>query len=116
MTESKIPVHSDLKELEFECDELGVTLTCFFEWEPEERGAREYGTGLQLEPDYPETFTLMHVYTPEGLDISSVMKYELIDEIEKWAADRIEEERRMDAEDAAENAAYDRYMDSRGGY
>lgn len=108
MSESKIPVHSDLKELEFECDELGVTLTCFFEWEPEERGAREYGTGLQLEPDYPETFTLMHVYTPEGLDISSVMKYELIDEIEKWAADRIEEDRRMDAEDAA----YERWMDS----
>lgn len=113
MTESKIPVHSDLKELEFECDELGVTLTCFFEWEPEERGAREYGTGLQLEPDYPETFTLMHVYLPgSDVDIAPIMLVGLIDEIEEWAQEQIEGER----EDAAADAAYERYLDSKDGY
>ena len=108
MTEqSKVPDHNDLERLEYECDELGVTLVCYFEYEPEERGSREFGTGLQLEPDYPATFTLMHVYTPEGLDISPVMKTGLIDEIEQWAADEFE--RRWD-EDAAD-AAYDRYLD-----
>jgi len=110
MTDSKIPSHPDLKELEFECDELGVTLTCFFEWEPEVRGAREVGTGLQLEPDYPETFTLVHVYLPgSDVDIAPVMLLSLIDEIEAWAADRIEGER----EDAAADAAYERYLDSK---
>lgn len=106
-TESKIPDHSDLEELEYECDELGVTLTCFFEYEPEERGSREFGTGLQLEPDYPATFTLMHVYTPEGLDIAAVMKAGLIDEIEQWAADRFEENWEQEKADAA----YDRWLD-----
>jgi hypothetical protein len=108
MTEkSKIPDHPDLEEMEWECDELGVTLTCFFEYEPEERGSREFGTGLQLEPDYPATFTLVHVYTPEGLDISAVMKLGLIDEIEQWAADKFEQ----DWEQNRAEAAYDRWLD-----
>lgn len=107
-TEDKTPVHPDLKELEYECDDLGVTLTCFFEYEPEERGSREAGTGLQMEPDYPETLTLMHVYLPgSDVDISSVMKFELIDEMEGWAADEMEKERESEAADAA----YDRWMD-----
>lgn len=108
MTEpSKIPAHDDLTELEWECDELGVTLTCFFEYEPEERGAREYGTGLQLEPDYPATHTLMHAYTPEGLDIAPVMRFELISEIEEYMAEEFQ--RNWDQEKA--DAAYDRYLD-----
>lgn len=98
--------HPHLERMEWECDELGVFLTCFFEYEPEERGAREVGTGLQLGPDYPSTFTLMYVYTPGGLDISSVMKLELIDEIERWAADQFEERW---GEDKAQ-AAYERWL------
>ena len=113
MTDSKIPSHPDLKELEFECDELGVTLTCFFEWEPEVRGAREVGTGLQLEPDYPETFTLVHVYLPgSDVDIAPIMLVGLIDEIEEWAQGAVEGEREQDAADAA----YERYLDSKDGY
>ena len=108
MTEqNKVPDHDDLERVEYECDELGVTLVCYFEYEPEERGSREFGTGLQLEPDYPATFTLMHVYTPEGLDISPVMKFELITEIEEHMADEFE--RNWEQEKA--EAAYDRYLD-----
>lgn len=80
-----IPVHSDLRRMEHESDLLGVTLTCYFEHEPESRGAREWGTGLQLEPDYPATFTLVHAYTPEGLDISPVMRLGMIEELEELA-------------------------------
>ncbi len=102
----KVPDHFDLERLRYECEDLGVTLTCYFEYEPEEVGSREAGTGLQMEPDYPETFTLMYVYTPEGLDISPVMKLDLIDEIERWGADEFE---RIREEDRAE-AAHDRWL------
>ena len=106
--EDKTPVHPDLYELEYECDDLGVTLTCFFEYEPAERGSREAGTGLQLEPDYPETLTLMHVYLPgSNVDIAPVMLLSLIDEIEGWAADEMEKDRQSDIADAA----YDRWLD-----
>ncbi len=33
-----------------------------YEYEEEERGARERGTGLQLEPDYPESYTITATY------------------------------------------------------
>lgn len=104
---TKIPSHPDLEDLEYECEDLGITLTCFFEHEAEQRGSREAGTGLQLEPDYPATYTLMYVYTPEGLDISPVMSPKKIDEIEAWAADYFEQRR----EDHKAEAAYDRWLD-----
>lgn len=107
---SKIPDHDDLMDMEWECDELGITLTCFFEYEPAERGSREAGTGLQLEPDYPETLTLLHAYTPDGLDISPVMRFELITEIEKEAADDLERSRENDKREAGYEA-YERWLD-----
>lgn len=68
-------------------DDLGVDLECWFEYEPAERGARERGTGLQLEPDYPETWTLCHVYLPgSDIDIAPVMSDKLIALIEEDAA------------------------------
>lgn len=106
--QDKVPDHPELERLEYECDELGVVLTCYFEYEPEERGSREPLTGLQLEPDYPATYTLLHVYTPEGLDIAPVMKIGLIDEIEVWGADKFEEQ----AAQSSAEAAYDHWLDS----
>lgn len=68
-------------------DDLGVDLECWFEYTPAERGARERGTGLQLEPDYPETWTLCHVYLPgSDIDIAPVMSDKLIAMIEEDAA------------------------------
>ena len=108
MTEQdKIPAHDDLERVEYECDELGVTLVCYFEYEPEQIGSTEFGTGLKMEPDYPATFTLMHVYTPEGLNIAPVISVGLVDEIEEYAQEEFP--KRWEEEEAS--AAYDRWMD-----
>jgi hypothetical protein len=85
-----VPKHPEFACLEYEDDLLGITLTCYFDHEPESRGAREYGTGLQLEPDYPATYTLAHAYTPEGLDLSPVMRLDMIEAIEEHARDTFE--------------------------
>lgn len=113
--QDKVPGHPDLERLDWECDELGVTLACFFEYEPESVGSREVGTGLQLEPDYPATYTLMHVYTPEGLDISAVMDRRLLSEIEEWAEEHFEGAWEEDEREAAGEAAYEAWLDRRGG-
>lgn len=71
-----------------EVDELGVQLDCWFEFEPPERGEREWGTGLQLEPDYPATFALAHAYLPgSDVDIAPVMGREVIERLEEAAYD-----------------------------
>lgn len=94
----------------YECDDLGVNLECWFEYEPEERGSREVGTGLQLEPDYPATWTLVHAYLPgSDVDIACVLRDEVVTEIEEWVVDQVESE----AEDDAWNDGYDRYLDWR---
>lgn len=98
---------------EYECDDLGVTLTCWFEYEPEERGSREVGTGLQMEPDYPATWTLMHVYLPGSeVDISPVMRGGLVEEIEEWVAEQAD----RDYEDSRLDAAIDAYEDRKAGW
>lgn len=86
---SKVPYHPGHPSIEYECDLLGVTLTCFFFYEAPSRGLRS--EGLQMEPDYPATYTLMHAYTPEGLDISPVMKMDMIEDLEEEAYARWEE-------------------------
>lgn len=86
---SKVPYHPNYPSIEYECDLLGVTLTCFFDYEAPSRGLRE--AGLQIEPDYPATYTLVHAYTPEGIDISPVMKMDMIEELEEQAYVRWEE-------------------------
>ena len=52
----------NLHEFVWECDELGMQLTCFFEYEPPEVGSVEPMSGLKLEPDYPEVWTLISVF------------------------------------------------------
>lgn len=70
----------------WECEDLGVDLECWFEYTPQELGTRETGTGLQLEPDYPETWTLCHVYLPgSNVDIAAVMAPRLVLAIEEDA-------------------------------
>lgn len=85
-----VPHHPEYVCMQYEVDELGVFLTCYFDYEPESRGAREWGTGLQLEPDYPATYTLAHAYTPDGLDLSPVMRLDMIEAIEEHARDNFE--------------------------
>ena len=96
---------------EYECDLLGVMLTRWFEYEAAERGSREFGTGLQLEPDYPATWTLMHVYLPGSeVDIAPVLADGMAEEIEEWVARKADEE----YEEEAWDRGYEDYLDRRG--
>jgi len=79
-----------LLSYDYDCDELNCVLTCWFEYEAPERGSREPLTGLQLEPDYPATFSLHHVYLPgSNIDIAPLLSFEVVAEIETWVADRL---------------------------
>lgn len=93
---------------QYECDLLGVTLDCWFEYEPAQQGSREPMSGLQLEPDYPATWTLTHVYLPGSeVDIAPVLDGGLCEEIEEWVAEKAD----RDWEDEKAEAAYDRWLD-----
>jgi hypothetical protein len=88
---SKIPEHSDLIRYDYECDELnGMELACFFMYEEEEIGSREPMTGLQLEPDYPETWGLHYVYLPDGLEIIGILHEHLLQAIHETATNYFE--------------------------
>lgn len=94
----------------YTCDELGVELACWFEHEAEELGARSR-SGEQLEPDYPATWALWHVYLPESnVDIAPVLSSDVAKEIEDWVADRADEEHAL----ANEDWEIDRFIASQG--
>ncbi len=88
MLSSKSPDHGPeaLFHVSQTFDELNVALDCWYEVIPAERGAREYGTGLQLDPDYPMTVSLVHAYLPaSNVDITPVMSQSVIDYLEEDA-------------------------------
>lgn len=47
-------------------------LECEVEYTPAETGSREFGTGLQIEPDYPEDVALLSVKAGD-IDILDVL-------------------------------------------
>lgn len=71
------PSHTDLQEQWVE--QCGVTLQCFYEFEEAEIGSRE--NGFQMEPDYPATVTLHHVYCGKD-DILELLSEDTVSEIE----------------------------------
>ena len=76
----------------YECDDLGVDLACWFEYEPAEVGYRTR-FGEQLEPDYPATWSLHHVYLPgSAVDIAPVMNPALVTAVEEWVAGHADED------------------------
>ncbi len=60
----------------------GVQLLCYYEFSPEQRGAREPTTGVQLEPDEPASATMMHVYVRD-VDILPLLHWKMIDDLER---------------------------------
>ena len=60
----------------------GVQLLLYFEYEPPEVGSVEPMSGLKLEPDYPATVTILHVYVRD-VDIMPLLPFKLIDELER---------------------------------
>ena len=90
---SKIPQHSDLVRFDYECDELnGMELACFFEYEEEELGSVD-SYGLKNEPDYPASWTLIHVYLPDGTDIFGILHEALLQDIHECAVDYFENQK-----------------------
>jgi hypothetical protein len=86
----------NLHEFLYECDELGLDLKCLFEYEPEEIGSIEPMSGIKLEPDYPEVWTLVSVFLPNSnLDLSGVLHPDVISQIERDAATYFEETRNV---------------------
>jgi hypothetical protein len=78
----------------YECDELGWRLSAFFEYEPAEVGSVEPMSGLKLEPDYPEVWTLISVFLPNSnVDLSGVLHPDVIFRIEQDAPVYFEEMR-----------------------
>ena len=63
---------------------MGLTLICHFEHQPEIRGALDFRTGVQLEPDVPEALTLVRAYAA-GTDVQELLAFELVDDIEAEA-------------------------------
>jgi hypothetical protein len=93
----------------YTCDELGVELACWFEHDPAELGARSR-FGEQLEPDYPATWSLYHVYLPgSNVDIAPILSSDTASEIEEWVAGQADEEYRQSHDDWL----IDRYIDSK---
>jgi hypothetical protein len=85
----------NLHEFLYECDELGLDLKCFFEYEPAEVGSIEPISGMKLEPDYPEVWTLVSVFLPKSeVDLSGVLHPEVISQIEQSAAEYFEDKRK----------------------
>jgi hypothetical protein len=109
---TSVPDHSKdgLLLFTYTCDELGVELACWFEHEPAELGARGR-SGEQLEPDYPATWSLWHVYLPgSNVDIAPILSSDTANEIESWVADRADEEFR----ESRDEWEIDRFIDSQG--
>jgi|688.fasta_scaffold274500_3 hypothetical protein len=73
----------------YETDDCSEPLRCLLAYDAPERGSREPLTGLQLEPDYPATYTLHAVFA--GLvDIYGLISDARITLIEECAFDFFE--------------------------
>lgn len=83
---SRIPTHLDLQSYVYDCDELGEKLVCFLDYEPADPGyvSRD---GEVLSPAYPEVWSLMHVYLPDGRDIYGILHPNIVSDIEEAAAE-----------------------------
>jgi hypothetical protein len=55
-------------------------LDCVMDYEPSEKGSRELGTGLQLEPDYDAMVDVLSV-SLNGVDVTEIIREDILDEI-----------------------------------
>ena len=106
MSSSNSPSHDreGLVCFEYDCAELNSILTCWFEYEPAERGS-------EYEPAYPASFALVHAYLPgSNVDLASVLHDTIVEEINDWVYGQAEDA----AQEARDEADIDRYIDSQG--
>lgn len=88
------PCPGDLFRFDWDAG-LSECVVCHLEFHEEEIGARENGTGLQLEPDSPQHITLHAAYV-RGLDISALLSQEQVKTICDQAMKQIEREAEQD--------------------
>ena len=69
-----------LHEFTYDLDGFDSELVCHIEVEPAIEGARETGTGLQLEPDYDTNIIVIAVYH-RGVEFTATLSEEQLDEI-----------------------------------
>ena len=62
------------------------------EYEPPQIGSREYGTGLQLEPDYPEDVYVISAKL-KGVDVVDILIENILDEIKEYYLEELKEKR-----------------------
>ena len=62
------------QEVNDEMEEVEIEVTVDFDYEPAERGSREHGTGLQLEPDWDENAEINSVKDSDGKEITLTEK------------------------------------------
>jgi len=86
-----------LYEFTYELDDFEDALVCHIEMEPASEGAREIGTGLQLEPDYDASISVCAVYH-RGVEFTATLSEEQLDEIaEAFAEDWLQSDLSCDA-------------------
>jgi len=73
----------------YNTDDCSSPLKCLLAYDAPERGSREPMTGLQLDPDYPATYTL-HAVFAGGVDIYGLISDARITLIEECAFDFFE--------------------------
>ena len=98
--------HSDegLVCFSYDCDELGVPLLCWFEYEAAEPGSA-------FEPAYPAFFSLTYAYLPGStVDLAGVLRDALVEAIHEWVYDHAREVARQ----AQGDFDIDRWESSRG--
>jgi len=97
LKESSLPTYDTTINHPETDEEIAVTVQ--YEYTPAERGSRERGTGLQLEPDYPASVEIYSVVDDQGTEY----------ELSKSELERIENEIFDMIKDRADDYDYDRY-------
>jgi hypothetical protein len=77
-------------EYSYKHPDLDVPIECTLDCEPPQRGAREHGTGLQLEPDYDASAELTSARVG-GVEIITLLSEDLVYEIQSAALRHLQE-------------------------
>ena len=82
------PCPRGLEQFDYELN--GVDLVCHIEYTAPERGSRERGTGLQMEPDYPACANLWAAYA-DGVEVTKILSDDFVMVIENAFLEQDEE-------------------------
>ena len=89
------------------CLGLAEPLVCWIHYSAAERGPRERGTGLQMEPDYPESAELVAAYVRD-VDVISLLSDRTVALIEqKFLEERDDEEPDFEREELRDYEVFD---------